>query len=162
VHGQEGVGVCAHAEEGYVAEVEQAGQADHDVEPQAQDDIDQHADGHVMGVALGEHGEGQGAGGHQGQGGPAGHPGGHGSCRAGHGLGWFAQEVEGSALLELVENQQDGRGHGHFGPDGEASGELQPLGLDAQKRPEQHKKPGHGQAIAKPELRRAYRQRSLP
>jgi len=162
VHREQGVGVRANAEEGDVAKIEQAGQAYDDVQPQAQDDVHQHADGHVVGVAFGNHGEYHGQGGNGAQGQPPGHAGGHSLHCHGHGLGGFAQESEYAALLELVEHQQNGGGHGNLGPNGETLGELQPLGLDAEKRPKQHKKPGHGQAIAQPELRRAYRQRSLP
>ena len=40
--GEDADGIGADGEKGHVAQVQQASQPDHDVEPQAQDDIDAH------------------------------------------------------------------------------------------------------------------------
>ena len=50
--GEQGIGIGADGVEGDVAEVEQAGQADHDVEPPAQHHIGQHQDAEIEPVAL--------------------------------------------------------------------------------------------------------------
>mgnify|MGYP003693746611 CR=1 FL=1 len=51
-------GVSAHREEGHVAQVEEAGQPDHDVQPERErhEDADLDGDLHVVGVDGAEHG----------------------------------------------------------------------------------------------------------
>ena len=53
------VGVGADRVEGDVAEVEQAGEADHDVQAPAEHDVDQHGGGDVDHIAVGERQERQ-------------------------------------------------------------------------------------------------------
>ena len=56
---QQRVGIGADRVEGDVAEVEQAGEADHDVQPPAEHDVGQHQDAEVELVAPGARDEGQ-------------------------------------------------------------------------------------------------------
>ena len=56
---EQGVGVGADRVEGDVAEVQQAGEADHDVQPPAEHDVDQHGRRDVDHVAAGERHERQ-------------------------------------------------------------------------------------------------------
>ena len=62
---EQGVGVGADGVEGDVAEVEQAGEADHDVQAPAEHDVDQDGGGDVDDVAVGERQERQHQGEHQ-------------------------------------------------------------------------------------------------
>ena len=62
---EQGVGIGADGVEGDVAEIEQAGEADDDVQAPAEHDVDQHGGGDVDHVAVGERQERQDEGEHE-------------------------------------------------------------------------------------------------
>ena len=145
MHGEQRVGVGADAVEGDVAEVEQAAQPDDHVEPQAQADVDQDVYGHVLGVAVGEHGVGQGEGGQ----GHVEHPARRARERVRHGVARPGQgrehRVEDAPFAQAVEHEADGGGPGHAQPDQEGFLEVQAAVADAHERPQQQVEPGQAQ-----------------